>query len=95
MNVSIAENPFDAFLKRTTWYYSLLALSLAITANISQIWLLEQEPTLLGLLLFSFGQCVAIRELQRSREQYRRPRLAISACMMIGGVTLLLIQHLT
>ena len=95
MNVPIAENPFAALLKRTTWYYSLLALSLAITANISQIWLLEQEPTLLGLLLFSFGQCVAIRELQRPREQCRRPRLIIAACLMIGGITLLFIQHQT
>ena len=93
MNVPIAENPFAAFLKRTIWYYSLLALSFAITANISQVWLLEQEPTLVGSLPFSLGQCLFIRELQRQRGQYRRPRLIIAACLMIGGITLLLIQH--
>ena len=95
MNVPIAENPFAAFLKRTIWYYSLLALSFAITANISQVWLLEQEPTLVGSLPFSLGQCLFIRELQRQRGQYRRPRLNIAACLMIGGITLLFIQHLT
>lgn len=95
MNVPIAENPFAAFLKRTIWHYSLLALSFAITANISQIWLLEQEPTLLGSLPFSLGQCLFISELQRQRGQYRRPRLNIAACLMIGGITLLFIQHLT
>jgi hypothetical protein len=90
MNLPIAGNPVAPFLKQTIWHYSLLALSFAITANISQIWLLEQEPTLLGSLPFSLGQCFFIRELQR---QYRRPRLIIAACLMIGGITLLLIQH--
>jgi hypothetical protein len=93
MNLPIAGNPVAPFLKQTIWYYSLLALSFAITANISQIWLLEQEPNLLGSLPFSLGQCFFIRELQRQRGQYRRPRLIIAACLMIGGITLLFIQH--
>ena len=94
MNVPIAENPFAAFLKRTTWYYSLLAISLAITANISQIWLLGQEPTLLGSVPFSLGQCVLLAELKRPQQQYRRPRLAVASCLMIGGGALFLIQIL-
>ena len=95
MNLPIAGNPVAPFLKQTIWHYSLLALSFAITANISQIWLLEQEPTLLGSLPFSLGQCLFIRELQRQRGQYRRPRLTIAACLMIGGIILLFIQNLT
>mgnify|MGYP000011399922 FL=1 len=93
MNLPIAGNQVAPSLKRTIWHYSLLALSFAITANISQVWLLEQEPTLVGSLPFSLGQCVFIRELQRQRGQYRRPRLIIAACLMIGGITLLFIQH--
>ncbi len=95
MNVPFAPNPEAPFVKRTIWHYSLLALSFAITANISQIWLFEQEPTMLGSLLFSFGQCVAIHELQRPEGQYRRRRLSFAACLMIGGGALLFIQHLT
>ena len=95
MNLPIAGNQVAPSLKRTIWYYSLLALSFAITANISQVWLLEQEPTLVGSLPFSLGQCLFIRELQRQRGQYRRPRLTIAACLMTGGIILLFIQNLT
>lgn len=94
MNVPPAENPSKGFLMRAAWYYSLLALSLAITANISQVWLLGQEPTLLGSILFSSGQCVFIRELQRQRGDYRRPRMVVAACLMTGGGALFLIQLL-
>lgn len=94
MKVQIAKNPFSAFLMRAGWYCSLLALSLAITANICQIWLLGQEPTLLGSVPFSLGQCVLLAELKRPQQQYRRPRLAVASCLMIGGGALFLIQIL-
>lgn len=95
MNFPVAENTVAPFLKRTIWYCSLLALSFAIVANISQIWLLEQEPTLLGSLPFSLGQCVLLAELNRPQQQYRRPRLAVAACLMIVGGALFLIKLLT